>query len=226
MFPGITQHGKAWKTLKQGQYPGVGSWQLILCELLPHFQWCAYGSLGIWGQSTGQSLGTVQHGTGSPALLGLCACWRSRTHFVLNFSDCSKGKIKIHLLQEVGFVITKGFFKPLKPEPSWPPSQLQTGDILFLNYANGTTKPKNFLLSFSICIKHTFPFLNYITLWPSNSEWLLLAEFHHLVCSTCIWHNKIKHSLGNQIAGMFLFLFQTRRRLTSTLVPLMLTFHQ
>lgn len=46
MFPRITLDVKVWKALKQRQYSGVGSWQLLFCELLSHFQWCPYGSLG------------------------------------------------------------------------------------------------------------------------------------------------------------------------------------
>lgn len=82
-------------------------------------------------------------------------CERSACHSVLNVNDYDKDKIKIHLLKKEGFVITKIFPSPLNQKPS----DLSTTDrdILVLNYANGNTKTQEFLLSFSICINHTYP---------------------------------------------------------------------
>lgn len=146
---------KVRETLKQGQYSGVGSSKLLLCELLSHLQWCPHGRLGM---ETTAGDRAQERRTRSPATLGLCACCRSRCHLVLNMSGCSKGKIKIHLLKKGGFVITKRFFHVIKIRNLLTFQSTADGGHSVSELCKWPSKTQEFLLSFSICINHTSPF--------------------------------------------------------------------
>lgn len=92
--------------VKQVQYSDAHSWQLLLSQLMSYLLWCRCDRLGMDAMRRN---GARYRRTWSPTTLRHYVYWRSMCHFILNMSDCSKGKIKIHLLKKVGFVITKRF---------------------------------------------------------------------------------------------------------------------
>ena len=93
-------------TVKEVQYSDVDSRQLLLSELMSYLHWCPCDRLGM--DATPRNRAQYKR-TWSANTLRHYVYWRSMCHFILNVNDCSKGKIKIHLLKKVGFVITKRF---------------------------------------------------------------------------------------------------------------------
>lgn len=104
-------HSQVWMWRLERQYHHsktgiIFRYRQLASELMSYLHWYPYEGLGMdtMPRNRAQCRRTL-----NPNILQHYACGRSMCHFILNVNDCSKGKMKMHLLKKVGFVITKRF---------------------------------------------------------------------------------------------------------------------